>query len=265
MLQKDECEERKGDCLEYQLLVFPLNRSLTHQPLSKRIGFIESRQFHTMSITLHTTEGDLELHLHIEACPKASFNFLALCASQYFDNSVFHRNVPGALIQGGDPTGTGKGGESIFSAFRAAKQVVTEDATNTDDAADKEVVGVAGASQHGDDSTGPAPATTVSKYFDDEGFGVTLHSKRGVISMAHRGKKENTNASQFFILYSPQPSFDGVYTAFGEAVGETSKATLDRLEARGHAAASALPKILSCEVTFNPFSTGEVRFDPSRV
>ena len=41
-------------------------------------------------------------------------NFLALCASQYYDNTVFHRNIPGFMIQGGDPTGTGKGGASIY-------------------------------------------------------------------------------------------------------------------------------------------------------
>jgi peptidyl-prolyl cis-trans isomerase-like 3 len=41
-------------------------------------------------------------------------NFLALCASNYYDNTVFHRNIKGFMIQGGDPTGTGKGGQSIY-------------------------------------------------------------------------------------------------------------------------------------------------------
>ncbi|KAI8572616.1 hypothetical protein RHMOL_Rhmol01G0213100 [Rhododendron molle] len=41
-------------------------------------------------------------------------NFLALCASGYYDGTIFHRNIKGFMIQGGDPTGTGKGGNSIW-------------------------------------------------------------------------------------------------------------------------------------------------------
>lgn len=41
-------------------------------------------------------------------------NFLALCASSYYDGTIFHRNIKGFMIQGGDPTGTGKGGTSIW-------------------------------------------------------------------------------------------------------------------------------------------------------
>lgn len=41
-------------------------------------------------------------------------NFLALCASGYYDGTIFHRNIKGFMIQGGDPTGTGRGGTSIW-------------------------------------------------------------------------------------------------------------------------------------------------------
>jgi peptidyl-prolyl cis-trans isomerase-like 3 len=41
-------------------------------------------------------------------------NFLALCASGYYDGTIFHRNIKGFMIQGGDPTGTGRGGNSIW-------------------------------------------------------------------------------------------------------------------------------------------------------
>jgi peptidyl-prolyl cis-trans isomerase-like 3 len=41
-------------------------------------------------------------------------NFLALCASDYYNGTIFHRNIANFMIQGGDPTGKGKGGESIY-------------------------------------------------------------------------------------------------------------------------------------------------------
>jgi len=48
--------------------------------------------------------------------PKAAENFLALCASGYYDNCIFHRNIRGFITQTGDPLGTGKGGQSIWGA-----------------------------------------------------------------------------------------------------------------------------------------------------
>lgn len=49
-----------------------------------------------------------------DTVPNSSFNFLALAASGYYDGSLFHRNMKGFMLQGGDPTGTGKGGSSIW-------------------------------------------------------------------------------------------------------------------------------------------------------
>lgn len=67
-----------------------------------------------MSVTLHTDIGDIKIELHCEAAPKACKNFLALCASNYYDGCVFHRNIKGFIVQTGDPTNTGKGGKSIW-------------------------------------------------------------------------------------------------------------------------------------------------------
>lgn len=67
-----------------------------------------------MSVTLHTSLGDIKIELFCEETPLAAENFLALCASGYYDATRFHRNIKGFMIQGGDPTGTGKGGKSIF-------------------------------------------------------------------------------------------------------------------------------------------------------
>eukprot|EP01108_Squamamoeba_japonica_P006800 TRINITY_DN5573_c0_g1_i1.p1 TRINITY_DN5573_c0_g1~~TRINITY_DN5573_c0_g1_i1.p1 ORF type:complete len:180 (-),score=48.38 TRINITY_DN5573_c0_g1_i1:31-528(-) len=69
-----------------------------------------------MSVTLKTSLGNIKVELHCDAAPKACENFLALCASSYYIGTVFHRNIKGFMVQGGDPTGTGRGGESIWKA-----------------------------------------------------------------------------------------------------------------------------------------------------
>ncbi|GEM09283.1 peptidyl-prolyl cis-trans isomerase-like 3 [Rhodotorula toruloides] len=67
-----------------------------------------------MSVTLHTTHGELKIEVFCEAVPKCAENFLALAASGQYDGCLFHRNIKGFMIQTGDPTGTGKGGQSIW-------------------------------------------------------------------------------------------------------------------------------------------------------
>tara|TARA_R110002050_G_scaffold87925_9_gene186047 strand:+ start:151 stop:489 length:339 start_codon:yes stop_codon:yes gene_type:complete len=67
-----------------------------------------------MAVTLHTSLGDIKVELYCEDAPLACENFLARCASGYYDNTVFHRNVKGFIVQGGDPSGSGFGGESIW-------------------------------------------------------------------------------------------------------------------------------------------------------
>ena len=67
-----------------------------------------------MSVTLHTSLGDLKVEVFCEVVPKAAENFMALCASGKYDKTNFHRNIKGFMIQGGDPTGTGRGGKSIY-------------------------------------------------------------------------------------------------------------------------------------------------------
>jgi len=62
-----------------------------------------------MAVTLHTSIGDLKLEVFCDTAPRTSFNFLALCASGYYNGLIFHRNMRGFMIQGGDPTGRKKG------------------------------------------------------------------------------------------------------------------------------------------------------------
>mmetsp|Transcript_1737 Transcript_1737/g.2923 ORF Transcript_1737/g.2923 Transcript_1737/m.2923 type:complete len:167 (-) Transcript_1737:11-511(-) len=69
-----------------------------------------------MSVTIVTNLGEIKIELHCDAAPKTCENFLALCASGYYNDTIFNRNIKGFIVQGGDPTGTGLGGESIWKA-----------------------------------------------------------------------------------------------------------------------------------------------------
>ncbi|KXZ45505.1 hypothetical protein GPECTOR_54g247 [Gonium pectorale] len=65
-------------------------------------------------VLLHTSIGDLEIELWSKEAPKACRNFVQLCAEGYYDGTIFHRVIKDYIAQGGDPTGTGDGGESIY-------------------------------------------------------------------------------------------------------------------------------------------------------
>ena len=92
---------------------------------------------------------------------------MALCASNYYNGNLFHRNIKGFMVQTGDPTGTGKGGVSIWG-----------------------------------------------RKFEDEFTDEVKHKTRGILSMANSGP--NTNGSQFFLTYGPQPHLDMKYTIFAK-------------------------------------------------
>jgi len=65
-------------------------------------------------VRLHTNLGDINIELHCDIVSKTCENFLGLCEKKYYDGTIFHRLVPKFMIQGGDPTGTGKGGSSLW-------------------------------------------------------------------------------------------------------------------------------------------------------
>ncbi|KAJ1865223.1 Peptidyl-prolyl isomerase cwc27 [Coemansia sp. RSA 2703] len=65
-------------------------------------------------VVLETTAGDIEIELWSKEAPKACRNFIQLCLEGYYNSTIFHRVVPGWIVQGGDPTGTGEGGESVY-------------------------------------------------------------------------------------------------------------------------------------------------------
>jgi cyclophilin family peptidyl-prolyl cis-trans isomerase len=63
---------------------------------------------------IKTNMGTIELELFEKAAPKTVENFVGLANKGYYNGVIFHRVIDGFMIQGGDPTGTGRGGESIW-------------------------------------------------------------------------------------------------------------------------------------------------------
>ena len=65
-------------------------------------------------MTLNTDKGPITIKVEADLSPIAAGNFVALASCQFYDGTVFHRVVPGFVIQGGDPTGTGSGSPGYY-------------------------------------------------------------------------------------------------------------------------------------------------------
>ncbi|MGR8823427.1 peptidylprolyl isomerase [Leuconostoc citreum] len=64
--------------------------------------------------TFKTTLGDIQVKLFADLAPKTVENFVTHAENGYYDNGIFHRVIKDFMVQGGDPNGTGMGGESIW-------------------------------------------------------------------------------------------------------------------------------------------------------
>lgn len=85
---------------------------LTFLPLYLWGGQVQKRTF--PHVLMHTTMGDVELEIRPDWAPLAAKNFLTHVKEGYYDGTIFHRVIKGFMIQGGDPTGMGRGGDSIW-------------------------------------------------------------------------------------------------------------------------------------------------------
>jgi peptidyl-prolyl cis-trans isomerase B (cyclophilin B) len=128
---------------------------------------------------LHTERGDVTIRFFADRAPNHVRNFVDLAISGFYDGTLFHRVIPGFVLQGGDP--------------------LTKDPKNAF------VWGNAGLT----DAKGQP--ITLKPEFND-----TPH-KRGIVSMA-RSAAPDSASSQFFIVLKDYPSLDHQYTAFGEVV-----------------------------------------------
>lgn len=150
----------------------------------------------TMSATIKTEKGDINVTLFLKVAPKTVENFVKLAKQGFYDGVTWHRVVPGFVIQGGDPLskdndpsndGTGGPGYTLEDEINAKSLGLSDSQI-----ADLEKQGY--------------------KYRDD------LQSRKmtvGALAMANSGP--NTNGSQFFIVTDEdQPHLNGKHTVFGE-------------------------------------------------
>ena len=77
-----------------------------------------------MAVVIETTIGDFTVDLYIEERPQTTRNFLKLCKLKYYNWNLFHSVQTNFIAQTGDPTGTGKGGESVYGICWARRLVI---------------------------------------------------------------------------------------------------------------------------------------------
>ena len=162
------------------------------------------------TVVLHTSMGDITLELDADAAPKTVTNFIILAKAGAYDGLTFHRTIPNFMIQGGDPSGNGTGGESIFGP-------TFEDEINAASyGLDKKTL-----KDQADGAKLPPEYEnlTIQNFYEKQGYHYvtnlqSLPMTKGALAMANRGP--NTNGSQFFIVQAPAvPWLDGRHTIFG--------------------------------------------------
>ncbi|UNI20257.1 Peptidylprolyl isomerase [Purpureocillium takamizusanense] len=152
----------------------------------------------TASAIIHTTLGEIQVELFAKQTPLTCRNFLQLSLDGYYDGTIFHRLVPNFILQGGDPTGTGNGGESIYDggAFSGDLDPWPMD------------------QRHGKN----AGLTGIN--FKDEFHSRLKFNRRGLLGMANEGRQD-TNGSQFFFTLDKTEELTGKNTLFGRVAGDT--------------------------------------------
>ena len=75
-----------------------------------KITMINEKKYMDYTITIKTNKGDMEFKTYSQEAPNTVENFVKLANKGFYDGVIFHRVIDGFMIQGGDPTGTGRGG-----------------------------------------------------------------------------------------------------------------------------------------------------------
>lgn len=144
-------------------------------------------------VKIETEKGPINLQLFDDDAPKTVASFLYLAKQGFYDGVTFHRVIDEFMIQGGDPTGTGRGGpknEGITSF--------------------------------------PYKGEQISYPFKDEFQSGKTFDEPGILAMANAGP--NTNGSQFFITHVPTPHLNNQHTIFGKVLSEEDQEVVNSIE-----------------------------------
>ncbi|KAL4882240.1 cyclophilin-like domain-containing protein [Aspergillus karnatakaensis] len=173
----------------------------------------------TASATLNTTFGPLHIALFATQTPLTCRNFLQHCMDNYYAGTIFHRVVPDFIVQGGDPTGTGSGGTSIYEYPEF---------------------------EYDPDARDPNEKVVLR----DEMHSRLRYNRRGLVGMAK--SEDGSYGSQFFItLANTERELNGQCTLFGRVEGDTLYNFLKIVDAErveGTERPVYPVKITSCEV-----------------
>ena len=141
----------------------------------------------TDTVCISTKFGDIKIELYPNVAPMHVENFLTHIKNGYYDGTIFHRVIPGFMIQGGDPNTKDKLDKGKYgSGGRAAKYF--------------------GIGDKNSNSTWTVPAE-----FSD------MQHTRGILSMA-RGNSPSSAGSQFYICVADAPHLNGQYSVFGKVI-----------------------------------------------
>ena len=143
-------------------------------------------------IVIVTNKGNINLNLFDEDAPMTVASFLFLANQGFYNGIIFHRVIENFMIQGGDPTGTGRGGpkQKGISAFSYKGQ-------------------------------------QINYPFSDEFQSGRVFDKPGLLAMANAGP--NTNGSQFFITHVITDWLNNAHTIFGEVISDSDQAVVNSI------------------------------------
>ena len=156
--------------------------------------------------TIKTNHGDMRIKLFPDHAPKTVANFIALSKDGYYDGVIFHRIIKDFMIQGGDPTGTGMGGESIYGQ-------------SFEDEFSEELYNVRGALS----MANAGPNTNGSQFFIVQNQHLPYSKKE----IARGGWPEPI--AEIYAEQGGTPHLDRRHTVFGQLADEASYEVLDAI------------------------------------
>ena len=150
--------------------------------------------------TIKTNFGSIRVKMLPEAAPKAVENFLTHARNGYYNGIIFHRVINDFMIQGGDPTGTGMGGESIWGD--PFEDEFTPEARNFRGALSMANAG---------------PGTNGSQFFIVQAGPETIDARMFPM-LKRQGKEFSEEAVAKYTEMGGTPWLDGAHTVFGQVI-----------------------------------------------